>query len=272
MRRSRPASGAVALMFALLSPALASAETLDCVIEPKAVIDLVVSEKGRVSEILVRRGDVVAKDQVLVRLEDDVQQLQMDMAEVRMNSDLEIRAGETRLAQRQKELDRAQALADKNVGAITQVESAQIELELTKLTIEQAKLTHALAKIEFEQAKAMLSRRTVRSPADGLVVSVEIAPGAFVASEQVKIMTISVMDPLHVEVFAPSKFHNKVKVGDILKVSQTSTLNGQYQAKVTVVDQVFDAASGTFGVQLAIDNKDGKIPAGTRCKVEFNVE
>jgi hypothetical protein len=61
MRRSRPASGAVALMFALLSPALASAETLDCVIEPKAVIDLVVSEKGRVSEILVRRGDVVAK-------------------------------------------------------------------------------------------------------------------------------------------------------------------------------------------------------------------
>lgn len=264
-------SYATATAVLLLSPLPSFAETLDCVIEPKAIIDLAVSEKGRISDILVERGARVAKDQVLVRLEDDAQQLQLDMATVRMNSDLEIRSGETRLAQRQKDLERAKALADRNVGAVTQVEEAQIELELTKLTVEQAHLTHALAEIEHKQAQVVLDRRTVRSPADGLVMSVAIAPGAFV-SEQLKIMTIAVMDPLYVEVFAPAEFHTKINVGDTFTVAQAAPLTGSYPATVNVVDQVFDAASGTFGVRLAIDNKDGIIPAGTRCQVDFNFD
>jgi hypothetical protein len=36
-----------------------------------------------------------------------------------------------------------------------------------------------------------------------------------------------------------------------------------------VVDRVFDASSGTFGVRLELPNPNGAIPAGVRCKVEF---
>jgi hypothetical protein len=38
---------------------------------------------------------------------------------------------------------------------------------------------------------------------------------------------------------------------------------------VTVVDQVLDAASGTFGVRLALPNPERQLPAGIRCKVLF---
>jgi RND family efflux transporter MFP subunit len=262
---------AAATALLLTWPGLATADYLDCVIEPKAIIDLVVSEKGRISEILVSRGAIVTEGQVLVRLEDDLQQLQMEMAELRMNSDLEVRAGETRLQQRQKDLERAQLLADRNVGAVSDVELAEIELELTKLTIEQARQSQALLQIEFEQARAMLSRRTVLSPVDGLVMSVEIAPGAF-ASEQLKIMAIAVMDPLHVEVFAPAIYNNRIAVGDVFQVRQGSSLTGVFSASVIVVDKVFDSASGTFGVQLAINNEDGSIPAGTRCQIDLELD
>ena len=41
-------------------------------------------------------------------------------------------------------------------------------------------------------------------------------------------------------------------------------------ATVSLVDKVLDAASGTFRVRMLLPNPDGRIPAGLRCKVEFN--
>jgi hypothetical protein len=44
-----------------------------------------------------------------------------------------------------------------------------------------------------------------------------------------------------------------------------------YGATVTVVDQVFDAGSGTFGVRLALPNPGGTLSAGLRCHVAINI-
>jgi len=38
---------------------------------------------------------------------------------------------------------------------------------------------------------------------------------------------------------------------------------------VIAVDQVFDAASDTFGVRLKMDNPEGKLVAGIDCKIEI---
>ncbi|QKC98231.1 hypothetical protein EB231_28970 [Mesorhizobium sp. NZP2298] len=43
-------------------------------------------------------------------------------------------------------------------------------------------------------------------------------------------------------------------------------------AAVTVVDKVFNAASGTFGVRLELPNPDDQIPVGQRCQVDFDVQ
>jgi len=48
-------------------------------------------------------------------------------------------------------------------------------------------------------------------------------------------------------------------------------IGGAHAARVTVVDRVLDAASGTFGVRLALANPEGRIPAGIRCKVRFDM-
>jgi hypothetical protein len=36
-----------------------------------------------------------------------------------------------------------------------------------------------------------------------------------------------------------------------------------------VVDPMFDAASGTFGVRLTLPNPERKIPAGLKCRARF---
>lgn len=270
MQRRHVTFSMPALTAALLfCPTLTSAAPLDCVIEPEAIINLVSSEKGRIADIKVVRGSIVHKDDVLVELEDDVQRLNLAMAKARKDSDLEMKAAQARLAQRAKDLKRVQTLADRNVTAQTQVEDARIELELTKLTVEQARMTAELAKIEYEQAQTLLKHRTLRSPVNGVVIAVQAAPGAF-ASEQLQLLTLADMDPLHVEVFAPLDYYHKIEVGDVFKVSQIAPLTGVFDATVNAVDAVFDAASGTFGIQLEIPNGEASIPAGTRCKITLD--
>ncbi len=253
----------------LLYPTLTIAAPLDCVIEPEAIINLVSSEDGRIAAIKVRRGSIVHKGDVLVELEDDVQRLNLAMAEVRKDSDLEMKAAQARLAQRITDLERIQTLANRNVASQTQVEDAQIELELTKLTVEQARMTAALAEIEHRQAATLLAHRTLHSPIDGVVVAVQAAPGAF-ASQQLQLLTLADIDPLHVEVFAPLDYYDKISVGDVFKVAQSAPLTGVFDATVSAVDTVFDAASGTFGIELEVPNSTASIPAGTRCEITLD--
>ncbi|EAR53031.1 hypothetical protein OG2516_11226 [Oceanicola granulosus HTCC2516] len=257
------------LLFLLL-PGAAAAAPLDCLIEPRAIVEIAAADEGRIEEVLVARGDRVAEGDVLVRLDDEMQRLQLATVRSRAESDLEVRAGETRLELRETELARATQLAARNAGAATAVDEARIEVALTEIAIEEARLARTLAGIEAEQAEALLERRVVRSPSDGIVVAVEAARGEY-AGQQAILVTLAQIDPLHVEVFAPPQYFNRLSLGDSYMVRQTTPLEGAYMATVSVVDQIFDAASNTFGVRLDLPNPDGTIPAGTRCTVDFDL-
>ena len=42
-------------------------------------------------------------------------------------------------------------------------------------------------------------------------------------------------------------------------------------AKVSIVDRVVDASSGTFGVRLELPNPGHRLPGGLKCRVRFNI-
>ena len=46
-------------------------------------------------------------------------------------------------------------------------------------------------------------------------------------------------------------------------------LGASRRARVTVVDPVVDAASGTIGIRLEVANPKRELPAGTQCSVGF---
>ena len=54
-----------------------------------------------------------------------------------------------------------------------------------------------------------------------------------------------------------------------VKIDTIPPVAGGYEGKVSVVDRVFDPASGTFGIRVNLPNPDLKIPAGQRCKLTF---
>ena len=60
-----------------------------------------------------------------------------------------------------------------------------------------------------------------------------------------------------------------IKVKTVAEVALESPIGGLYKAEVTVVDQIIDAASGTFGVRLTLPNPKNTIPVGLKCKIRF---
>ncbi len=84
------------------------------------------------------------------------------------------------------------------------------------------------------------------------------------------IVTLASINPLNIEAYLPVRYYGTVKVGDKGAVHPDDPVGGEYEAKVSIVDQVFDAASGTFGVRLSLPNPANRLPGGMRCHVTFD--
>jgi len=124
-----------------------------------------------------------------------------------------------------------------------------------------------LADLELQRTAAEVAFRTIKSPINGVVVERFMHPGEF--PKQEKILKLAQIDPLRVDVYAPVSMLGKVAVGNTAYVKPEPPLTGEHPAKVTVVDRVVDAASGTFGVRLELPNHHLKLPAGLKCTVRF---
>jgi multidrug efflux pump subunit AcrA (membrane-fusion protein) len=111
----------------------------------------------------------------------------------------------------------------------------------------------------------VVEQHQIRSPIEGVVVETLLRPGEF-RDDQSPIMTLAQIDPLRVEVFVPAEFYGRVGIGDEAEVQPEAPIGGAYRARVEVVDRVLDAASGTFGVRLALPNSDRHLPGGRKVR------
>lgn len=163
------------------------------------------------------------------------------------------------------EVDRGDLVKENQVVATldTSVERASGAVQHAQAELNNRRL----ADLELQRTSAEVALRTIKSPVNGVVVERFMNPGEF--PKQEKILKIAQIDPLRVEVYAPVAMLGKIAVGMMAYVKPEAPITGEYTAKVTVVDRVVDAASGTFGVRLELPNRELKLPAGLKCSVRF---
>ena len=244
------------------------ARDYECIIEPRSLVKLGSADEGLIREISVERGDTVRKGDVVGKLDSDLQELQVALAKVKAEREVEIESGEARRVFRELAAERAEKLSEREIISGKMLEEARTERLLAELGVKAAELDQERARMELKNARKLLERRTIRSPVDGVVSEVMMAPGEF-AHKQSEIMTIAEVDPLNVEVFVPIAEYGKVKIGMMGEVVPEDPIGGKYVAEVKIVDRVFDTASSTFGVRLSLPNPEFVLPAGLKCRVEF---
>ena len=214
----------------------------DCLVEPSMVVSVGSPVDGVLQEVLADRGDTVRKGQRVAQLQAGVEAAAVGLAQARV------------LYGRRK-VERNEALFQKQL--ISTQDKDEMETELS------------VHEEELKRDRENLKLRVIVSPLNGVVVERKLNEGDLVRADKSIVMKLAQLDPLYVEVVVPAEQFGSVRVGMTGQVGLTPFVKGTHTARVTVVDRVIDAASGTFGVRLQLDNRDSRFPAGIRCSVRF---
>ncbi len=260
-----------ALLSARAAPMAAGSAAFDCLIEPRLRLELAAPVAGILQEVLVDRGGYVRKGDVLARLDSAVEEATVALDKARAASEAAIASRSARVAFLTRRRDRFSQLQSRGAVPDAELDEAAADLAIAKADLAEARDQRRIASLEYERSVASLNQRSVRSPIDGVVVERKLAAGEY-AYDQAPIMTLAEVDPLNVEVYLPIAFFPKIRAGLIATVRPSDPVGGEYRAAVEIVDTVFDARSGTFGVRLKLPNPEHRIPAGLRCEVDFPAE
>lgn len=213
---------------------------IEGLLEPNEVVKFSNQAPGILEQVAVERGDTVKKGQMLARLKSGVEKAAVNRARARVEFS-------QRKARRNEELYKKQliSLHDKD----------ELETEIQQ------------AQLELIEAEERLKLRIIQSTIDGVVVKRAGAPGDYVG--EAPFLTVARIDPLNVEIIVPAAYFGAIRSGGEARVTLDQPIGGTHVAKVVIIDQVIDAASGTFGVRLELANPKGNLPAGLKCRVEF---
>lgn len=245
----------------------AEPDQFECLVEPFQVVKVSSPVKGLIETVQVDTSDVVEQGQVLVELESSVEKATVDAARARTKMTGEIGARKADLAFKKRQAKRMLNLFRKKAVSSHEKDQAETDVQLASMELRKAREENRFAGLELKRAEAIMNERVIKSPISGVVVDRLMNAGEFVREEP--ILSIAQLDPLRVDVILPSSRFGRIKPGATASVLLESPVGKAVAAKVTKVDRVIDAASGTFVARLEVPNPDYKLPGGLKCKADF---
>ncbi len=240
---------------------------LDCLILPSEIVEVGSQIVGLIEAIEVDRGDEVTEGQIVVRLEAGAESAAVQTARLRASQQSAVKARRENVVLTRKRKDRGMLLFHENALSTDSREELETQARIAELEFREATEARQLASLELGQARALLARRTLRSPISGVVIDREMTVGEVVDDET--ILKIAQVDPLRVDVLMPASEFGRIKSGMRAALEPEAPIEATVVATVSVVDPVIDAASGTFSVRLELPNADREIPGGLHCTVKF---
>jgi RND family efflux transporter MFP subunit len=243
----------------------------ECLIEPVQAVEIRSPVVGLLEKVHVRRGDRVRKGQVIAVLESNTERAAVDLARFKSQMTGQVATAENKIEFSKRKFQRRRDMYAEKLMSGQDKDDTESELKLAESELQLAKENKQLARIELQQQSSLLNLRTIRSPFDGVVVDQILYPGEVVepSADKKPILKLAQINPLRVHVILPIAQFNKIKPGMTAGIISEPPINGRYTGRITIVDRLIDAASGTFGLFVELPNPKYEIPAGIKCRAEF---
>jgi multidrug efflux system membrane fusion protein len=199
---------------------------------------------GVLTELRVKRGQQVAKDDVIAVLSDDARQAQVAQAEALVE-------------QRKAELDAKRKLIES--GALPKLDMVNLESQ------------YKSAQASLELARAEFDRSVVRAPWAGVITDVpaEVGGAAFSMAGK-EIATLVALDPMLAVVEVSERKLAGVKVGETAEVRLVTNQN--VKGRVRYVSKSASATTRTYRVEVEMPNADRSIPDGITAEVVVSLK
>ena len=197
-------------------------------------VNVVASVSGKVTEALIEANTDVAAGDILVKLDDRTEILNLEIA--------------------QAELDQA-------VQTVKRYKSLLANSDVTAVDVADANVAVRLAEAAVGLARIALEDRTVRAPIDGRLGLSDVEVGDRISAEQV-IVTIDDTETLLIEFELPERSIGLLEKGRAV-LANTPVFTGRtFKGEIFAFDSRLDSVTRSVTVRARIDNPDRKLWSG----------
>lgn len=229
-------------------------------------------EAGVLMELAVREGDVVRKNDVIAKIDDDQPQMEKrkaqaeyDQALAKAQSDVDVQYSEAAEKVAEAEYKKALESHTKVPGSVTEVERDRLALNEKKseLQIDQARLEQRLAalaaqskEVEVLAAENSIGRRLIKSPLDGVVVQVFPHQGEWMQPGDPLARVVRV-DKLRIEGYVDSSRFGPDRVRDrpvTVEVMLADDRKETFKGRIMVTSPMVESG-GDFRVVAEVENR-----------------
>lgn len=198
---------------------------------------------GELTELRVKRGQHVAKDEIIAVLSDDARQAQVAQAAAVVN-------------QREAELEAKRKLIQ--TGALPKLNLVDLEAQ------------SKAAAASLALAEAELKRGVVRAPWAGVITDVQAEVGGAAFSMAGKqIATLVALDPMLAVVEVSERRLSGIKLGEMAEVR---LITGEVvPGRIRYVSKSASDTTRTYRVEVEMANAEGKIPDGISAEVAISL-
>lgn len=197
-------------------------------------VNVVASISGKVTEVLIEANTDVAAGDILVKLDDRTESLNLEIA--------------------QAELDQALQTVERYKSLLTNSDVTAVDVADADVAVRLAEAAVGLAKIALED-------RTVRAPIDGRLGLSDVEVGDRIGAEQV-IVTIDDTETLLIEFELPERSIGLLEKGRAV-LANTPVFTGRtFEGEIFAFDSRLDSVTRSVTVRARIDNPDRKLWSG----------
>lgn len=211
--------------------------------EPERSVMVRAETTGVVSRANAVEGGLVKRDAVLCGLDVDARQAKLDEVKARLvSAELDFKATKELVAKGWKPQNQEASAKATLDAAMAAVEGAEVEL----------------------------SKTNIRAPFAGVFEKREAEVGDFLSPGGVCGLMLD-LDPLIVAADVSEKYAGVLQAGSIAQAQLGKGSNQGLEGKLSYVASSADAATGTYRVEIALENPNMSLPAGQSAEVRIQI-
>jgi HlyD family secretion protein len=219
---------------------------------------------GLVTWIGVKKGDLVKKDQVLVRLDDAEQRARL------LEIEGQLLGAKVALERTKIAFQRIKRLRASNNETAEHEDEARLAVQSAEATVQQIEGMR-------ESVKVALDWTTIRSPIDGVVLEKLAVAGALVTPQSFggtrgpSTALVALADPqdLQVEIDVNESDLPKIRLGQRCRVTPEAFPDHHYGGVIAEMAPEASRQKGTLQIKVQIENPDRFLTPELSAKVEF---
>ena len=223
----------------------------------KAEATIAAQVEGQVTEIVVREGEAVESDSVLLVIDPERRQLEV------ANAQAQLAEARAELAVAKRNYQRTKRLSKDNVASEARLDEDRTRESLARSVTNGAEARLGLARRALEDA-------TVRAPFSGLIARRHVSVGEYL-STGTALFDLVALDPIEVEFTLAEVDSSKVALGHPVEISIAPYPDETFAATVSMISPTIDPRTRTLRVKAELPNPDGRIRPGLFAHTDLGV-